>query len=466
MRSVRGWIRNLVDGQGPPVGTVDVHALPLATGEHELDLTEHRLGALTVIHLAGSGSRTKADQLGHFGWDMELSPGRLQQDVTPHDPQTEYRKRFPDESSQIGKAYISDLERLGWAGGKDHLIWDAVFDGNRPTAAQWSTDPGISASFGNWSCGGVGTGADAGRVVVRKGIAMLGGVVFSIEMGDLMVPVTGEPAMSPNGTSQDRWDLVCLRMDWNPASPDYGKQAVEVILGQVGAGIPPFPGNSGNYRRLPLWAIKMPAGQSIYDSSPAGLYDLRRWDVQPATTTQGNLVTYAPPGGAYETIANWVNAGINTNLAAAPFTLPSSTAWDGAGTFSVEVYHADTQTQLPGPFVAWIWTETQDEKGEWKLNDYVVKPSNAAPVAGATPSTALAWQRHAFLGGVPPVGMAMLIPLSIPFVMRRIPSFYADAVSGGGRSWNKLRFRVMVGSLNGYLYIKHQELTAQFAPVV
>lgn len=471
MRSLRGWIRNLVDGQGPPVGTVDVHALPLATGLHELDLTEHRLGALSVVHLAGSGSRTKADQLGHFGWDMELSPGKIHTDITPNDPPpTQYRKRFPDESAQIGKAYISDLERLGWAGGKDHLVWDAVFGGHQPSSLAWSNDPTKSALQGNWSIGGVGTGLTAGRVIIRKGIAMLAGVVFSVEMGDLTVPVAGEVAMPPNGTSQDRWDLICLRTDWNPDSPEYGKQSIEFTIGQSGAGIPPFPGHTGNYRRLPLHAIKMPANASVYDGSEQGVYDLRRWNEQPASTTQGQVLTYTPIGGGYETIANWINAGINTSLGASPFTLPTGVAWDCQGTLSMQVYFLDTQTQLPGPFVAWIWTETQDTKGEWKLDDYVLKPpasaATAPPVAGGAPVAALAWQRWEFIGGVPPAGQPLLSHVDIPFTLRRIPSYHVDSANAAGsRTWSKIRFRVMVGSLNGYLYLRQQDLTATFTPV-
>ena len=164
MRKIAGWIRNLADGNGPPAGTVDVHAKPTVDNV-EVSNTTHITGVLTRVHVAeGSGSTTLASPLGHFGWEMELSPGPINVQIVPHDPQTEYRWRFPDESAQYGKAFQSDLKRLPWAAGKDCVIWDAVWDGHNPaSAASFSNDPSSNLSYGqgNFSIASFGAGADA-----------------------------------------------------------------------------------------------------------------------------------------------------------------------------------------------------------------------------------------------------------------------------------------------------------------
>src|SRR5690606_14631796 len=118
-RSIRGWIRNLADGLGPPPGSVAVAAtVPDDEGNQDpLNATDHALGTYTPVHAILSGDPAHADALGHWGWDMEFSPGPITQTIVPDDPQTEYRKRFPDESAPVGKAYHSDLERLAWTGG-------------------------------------------------------------------------------------------------------------------------------------------------------------------------------------------------------------------------------------------------------------------------------------------------------------------------------------------------------------
>ena len=71
-------------------------------------------------------------------------------------------------------------------------------------------DPIKSSRLGDWSVADFGTGADAGRVLLNRGIGFLGGVVFSIETPNypLMVPVLGEDAAEANSGTTDRWDLL------------------------------------------------------------------------------------------------------------------------------------------------------------------------------------------------------------------------------------------------------------------
>ena len=192
MRGLRGWIRNLSDGLGPPAGTVDVHATYQGDNA-ELDNTTHQTGVLQRVHvLGGSGSNTKADPFGHFGWNMELSPGQIKQAITPTDPQTEYRFRYPDESAQIGKAYHTDLERLAWTAGRDGIVWNAINAGNDPaSAAGWSNDPTSTLSWGVGNGSIASFGPTAGKITIRPFIAFVGGAVFSVEMADLEAAATG-----------------------------------------------------------------------------------------------------------------------------------------------------------------------------------------------------------------------------------------------------------------------------------
>lgn len=338
MRGIRGYIRNLSDGEGPSVGTVRVQATPRAKPLNidlpiPIDLIKHRLGALTILHQPGSHDERYANQKGHFGWDIELSPGLIDLTVDAHEPEpTQYHRRFPEESAQIGKAFITDLERLGWAGGKDGLIWDAVYGGDQP-GASWSVIPTVSVNLGNWSLASGGIGPDAGRVWVRKGIAMLGGTVFSVELGDLLVPVAGDDPMPPNtDPTKDRYDLLCLRIDWNPLSPEYGKQSFEFTKGQPGAGVPAFPGNADNYRRLPLWAAKMPANTSTY----SGGVDLRTWLNPPAATPATALIQqrvwFTSTGQSLSTPGNTVS-NLNAVMGADAVELSLDQAWEGSLTW-------------------------------------------------------------------------------------------------------------------------------------
>lgn len=156
MRKLRGWIKNLGDGESPAPGTVEVAA---KVDGVKLNLETHDLGYLDFVHLTGGASSADvADARGHFGWDMELSPGPITQEITPSDPQTEYRWRFPDESAQVGKAFHSDLERLGWTAGRDCLVWGAIEGANQPTTATWGAAT-------RWSPRGRATGRSAASAV-------------------------------------------------------------------------------------------------------------------------------------------------------------------------------------------------------------------------------------------------------------------------------------------------------------
>lgn len=334
MRGIRGWIRNLADGNGPAPGSVAVSAKPQVDAT-ELDLATHGLGRLTRIHESGgSGSPVLADNIGHFGWDTELSPGPINVRVTPSDPQTEFRFRYPDESAQVGKAYHTDLERLGWAGGKSGLIWNAIPNSVGSHPAQWTGNPYETWTEGDGSVGATGTGASAGRWSVRPFIGMLGGVPFTVEMGDLQIPLAGDPPAPPNPAGQERFDVYCACMHDEPGSPLHGKQYFELIQGYPGQGIPPLPNTFFPVRRMPLHALRMQANSDIYS---VGCVDLRSW--------------INPPGGVipHSLIRHWgssgLMAGFGENIPAiSPIAndyhdvhLPMNPAFEGVITYEAQI---------------------------------------------------------------------------------------------------------------------------------
>lgn len=453
MRGLRGWIRNLSDGLGPPPGSVGVSAKP-SVDNVELDLTTHKLGAISRTHVnGGSGSAVLADGLGHFGWDVELSPGPMTIAVTPTDPQTEYRKRFPDESAQIGKAYMTDIERLGWAAGRDCFIWDGIPGGSTPaSAANWSTDPTSANAWGqgNGSIASFGTGGDAGKLTIRRFLAFLGGVVFSVELGDLVIPVAGESVLGANASGQDRWDLICLWMDNDPASTTYGKQRFEFTQGIPGSGVPPFPGNTATIRRLPFMAVKMAAGASVYSTG----YDLRRWNQPPAGVTPGSIVRwYQFTSIQTLTTIGSTASSLNTAMASGEILLPPSVAWDGTiqlsgiitGSFPLSA------TAVIRPYVQ---TEGRFSAGDSAIAGaaFVDTPVNPVP--------AVIWKARS-AGGEQN-------PFTFSWPISRIPAYAVESgASAATRAWSRLRiiafYEMSVGV--GEFDLNEQSLSVHLWPV-
>ena len=330
MRKILGYVRNLTDGQGAPDGTVLVHAEPTADNK-ELDLEDHGLGNLRVIHQAvgGSGSATIADSEGRFGWEMDLSPGPILVKVNPTDPSPgEQRRRFADESAQIGKGFQSDVERLGWAAGKDCLIWDAIEGGHRPAAGQWDWDPHKTGVYGNWSVASYGSGADAGRVTIRKGIAFLGGVLFSVEMDDLKLPLPNDAVLPSNSGSQPRWDLLSLKMITDPTSTTYGKQSFVFQRGNSDNTIPVADASPSGSRMLPLFALKMDAGANVY----SGTYDLRPWSTPPlgGGVSTPAITTKAWYWSSFQEVGDgWLPSMLNTGFGTDELIVPPGSAYAG-----------------------------------------------------------------------------------------------------------------------------------------
>lgn len=436
MRSIRGWIRNLSDGLGPPAGTVGVSAKPTVDNV-ELDNTTHETGVLTRVHIAGgSGSASLADPLGHFGWDMELSPGPINVQLTPTDPQTEFRWRFPDESAQYGKAFLSDLERLGWAAGKDCVIWDAVFGGHNPASAEsWSNNPTATWGQGNWSIAAFGSGADAMKVVLRKGISFLGGVPFTVEAADITVPVAGESALPANASGQDRWDLLSARIDIDPSSDTYGKQTFEMLQGTPGTGVPADPGQVAGVRRMALHALKTVSGSGVYSDA----FDLRRWHVRPRGGSL-ELSVATDPANQKQVFNNATkdipkDSILNTLLATQEMILPMDTAWEGTATWSGRIKHledkhshllVDIQTEGRGV------TDTLIEGSNYTLGDPFQVPNHGG-------------------SAVEPI--------------LRIPSYGTSALQSPSRAWHRLRFKVMLTADNPTLDVINQRLTVQLRQV-
>ncbi len=448
MRGIRGWLRNLSDGLGPPAGSVDVHAT-VEADDLELDNTTHQTGVLQRVHvLGGSGSNTLADPFGHFGWNMELAPGAIKQAITPTDPQEEFRFRFPDESAQVGKAFHTDLERLAWTAGKDGLVWNAIPNGNDPaSAAGWSNDPTSALSWGVGNGGIASFGPTAGKVTLRPFIGFVGGAVFSVEIGDLEVPPAGGSVLPANGAGSDRWDLLYLKILTDPTNDNYGKQTIELLQGTPGAGIPTHPGQAPGARILPLHALKKAAGASAYSAA----YDLRRWLFHPswlAITRQ-----YAGAGQASINVGVDTASSLNTALAATPLILPPGSAWQGYANLST-YWH---------PFGA----SDDDDDISINLGSLSVALISEAidPVSGLV----VAGSGSIVSGIINPAplffstGAQQALGVTFPFAT--IPSYALDSgVMADSRAWSKLRFRVVYRPTTLPATIGEQQLRVHLWP--
>lgn len=464
MRGIRGWIMNLPDGGAPAAGSVSLSAIPRAKppnqlGPLPLDKTIHRLGALVMAHRPGSADDVHADQQGHFGWDMELSPGAIDLEVIAHDPEPyQHHYRKPDESAQIGKAFITDLERLGWAGGRDGLIWDGVYGGMKADPASTMSDPTASWYQGNWAVTTMIT-SDPGRVLIHKGIAMLAGTVFSVELGDLMVPVDGDAPMPANGTGVDRWDMVSLRTDWNPLSPEYGKQSIEIQQG--GATIPPSPGNVDNYRRLPLHAIRMQAGKNFYDTA----YDLRQWlNPPPGVVPYGIQQWYQTLTPQLITTSGNTASTLNTTMALASqeIIVPTASAWGG------QIHLVGV---AKGPALA---NSTFDIRPFFKTEGFsavgqLTPADGSANLVIPPPEWPAIW---AASSGATPVGGTFVpsqpVAFHMTYPLARIPLYTNNGITNAtSRTWHRLRLSLFYEESKalGSIHIAEQAVLAHLWPV-
>jgi len=433
MRKLVGYIRDIVTGNGPHSGTVHVAATAMADGaEDDLDVDLHDLGALTFEHVAnydgatGSNDANIADSHGRFGWAFELNPGPIDVQVHPTDPEDEIRWRFPDESSQVGMGFHSDIGKLGWAAGADCLVWNAIPGGDDPSPASWSFDPGTTWNVGNGSIANFGSGANAGTVTLRRFIGFVGGALFSMESGDLQVPIGGPPA-SANATALPRWDLLQLVANINPTSPEYGKQTIQILEGTPGAGIPASPNPSAVERRFTIHALMMPAGGSVYTQAN----DLRTWG--------GPYITLNPPvtsNVAYTTDTaqeiNWGDAEIasliNSGLAANELRLAPTCAYSGMAIWTGEVRSRNFDRYIERLTVK-LTSEAHDTLGAVVPGtDYVIQPyPNGHYVAIFQQNEKKDYLQTATL----------VWPIAI------IPAYYVgSAVTSASRSWSRLRFKV------------------------
>lgn len=431
MRKLIGYIRNLADGLGPPPGSVEVHATA-DVDDAELAVNTHGLGTLTRVHEAGSGSATLANAAGKFGWEMELAPGQISQEVIPSDPQLEYRWRFPDESSQVGMGFHSDIGRLGWAAGGDCLVWNAIAGGDDPSPASWAAgDPSVTWNLGNGSIASFNSGM---TVTLRPFIGFVGGALFSVENGNIVCPTaaTGGTAAPVNASGQERWDLLEAVVNTDKTSDEYGKQTLEVTPGTPGAGIPTSPAPTATERRMPLHGLGVVAGGTAYSKA----YDLRKWKGEPTTpiitppvTTAYNTYASLPAGSQ---VIAWGQANVasllNTMLASRELVLPSGTAFTGMAFWTGEVLSGDLRSEVTRLIVK-LTSQGRDASGNVVAGtDYIVQPY--------TTGHALAFKQHAS-----PFGYIQTCTLLWPIAV--IPAFdIVSNVSAASRSWAKLRFNL------------------------
>jgi hypothetical protein len=458
MRGIRGWIINLQDGLGPAPGSVAVSAKPESTNT-ELDLNTHGLGEWERIHLSGgSGSSVLADNIGHFGWNMELSPGPIDVRVTPSDPQIEYRRRFPDESSQVGKAFDTDLERVGWAGGRSGIVWNAVSNGFGVSPGGWTSQANLSWQQGNGSIASFGVGADAGRFVIRRFLSILGGVPFSVEMGDLMVPIAGVAAAPPNLTASDRWDVYSAVMIDDTASSSYGKQSWELTQGIPGAGIPSHQPETSTLRRLPFHALKMRAGESAYTDA----IDLRQWLNAPG------LVGY-PWFNFTWSNNNLQSLGLGTTLetvdsvwTVVDFPLALTTSYLGTITHEMMVRFQGKDDGNNRQSQITCFLNGIDHLGQ------IVQPNLTADIITPGQDPPFIDYAFPFFDGFVAQDGPQVLKVTTTWTTVRIPSYMGTFISpvAGGRKWWKARIRFQI-SAQGYQYfrIRGQRVTGAFSAV-
>lgn len=456
MRKLRGYIRRLSDGTAPPPGSVEVHARP-EVDDLDIDATTHDLGILIVDHqVGGSGSATLADDGGSYGWQMELSPGKIDQTVIPSDPQVEYHLRFPDESSQVGMAFHSDIQRLGWAAGGDGVVWNAIPGGDDPSAASWSGGPEVTWNKGNGSIAAFG----AGTATIRPFIGFLGGVLFSVEAGNLVCPTRGSAAPA-NATGQERWDVLEMVLNTDQSAPEYGRQSLEITPGTPGAGIPTPTAPTATERRAPLHAMLLPAGASTYTSG----YDLRQWRGQQRAVISPPITkTWIQPGrdkwrNNKQTIAygqSNLASVLNTISAADEILLPPATSYQGLAVWSAILRPLDGNGQDMNTLMVKIVSEGYNTAGALVSGtDYVISPEpEGIPIAVI--------QRGEHLQSA-----SVMCPIAV------IPAFdIFSQVSAASRSWSRLRFRVALTfndaehNDDSKIRIFRQSLTVSLWPVV
>jgi hypothetical protein len=364
--------------------------------------------------------------------------------VVPHDPQTEYRWRFPDESAQVGKAYHSDLERLALTGGRDGLAWNAIPGGSDPPSlASWSWDPSNTLSWGqgNWSIASFGSGPDAMRITLRRGIAFIGGTVFSVEGSDILLPVDGEDVPSTNAAAQDRWDVLYGRVTTDPTSVNYGKQQFEILQGVPGEGIPAHAGQPVDGKRLAFHALKVAANSGVYSAG----FDLRRWLWHPALSAVQRSYLGGDTGQA---VAPGLNASVlNTQMAASELILPVGCGWEGSITYNL-------RAQMVGyPADVLVISEGRGIAGTVIPGTQVLAPvSNSHTMVGANDVvTESTWQ-----------SLALTLPVA------PLSSYHLDSgVSPASRTWHRLRFGAFFTiGVGAGTTLRFQALYANLRPVM
>ena len=454
MRKLRGYIRRITDGNAPPAGSVEVHARP-RVDDLDINAATHALGDLVVDHQASSGSATVAAADGSFGWQMELSPGLIETTAHPTDPQEELHIRFPDESSQVGMAFHSDIQRLGWAAGGDGMIWNAIPGGDDPSAAAWSTNPNDTWNLGNGSIASFGVG----QVTVRPFIAFLGGVLFSVERGNLVCPTQGGPAAA-NASGQERWDLLSLVLNTDANSDAYGQQSIRITTGVPGAGIPTPTAPTATERRLPFQAMRMPAGSGTYNAA----YDLRQWRGEPRRVVVPPVVKKwnQPDHKKWRTIRQEVTYGqqevhsiINTTLSADELIVPAAASYQGLAVWNAHVSSHDGKEDDENAMGVLVTSEAYDSAGVLVPGtNYVVSPEDVGmPVILVQRNKGMNAQNLTF-------------PIAV------IPSYdIFSQVNEESRAWSRLRFKVFFNfneppvSTGSKFRIHRQSLTVSLWPV-
>lgn len=246
-------------------------------------------------------STTDAD--GKFSAWFELSPGPVNVKVTAGG--SEFKIRKNDETAQVGAAWQSDIQRIGWA----------FRDGVLPS---FLNQLAVTTPSGH-------------NIVIATGGAIIDGLLFSIENGSMTIAGTANsnPALNP------RLDLVTLRQ-YKPTATgqDAGRQSVIVTLGTTQDVAPGTP-TGADFTDYPLAVVST----GYLGSTKTLKTDLRTFTQQPTPEAMKIGSSSVPPDvGGLGTI---ITTSYVTQSTLTVTGLSAAETYDGEFSFDGHVLFTD-----------------------------------------------------------------------------------------------------------------------------
>lgn len=234
--------------------------------------------AITTATTYAQSVSSTTDADGKFSGWFELSPGPVNVKVTAGG--SEFKVRKSDETAQIGAAWMSDLQRVGWA----------FRNGVLPN---YLNQLAVTTPSGH-------------NIVVATGAAFVEGLVFSIENGSMTIVGTA----NSNAALNPRLDLVTLRQYKSTAAGQLsGKQEVIVTLGSSQNVAPATP-TGADFTDLPVGVVST----AFNAASKTVKTDLRGFinDSTPIYATN-SVVSGAGVAGSFTTFMTVTATGLSSS---------------------------------------------------------------------------------------------------------------------------------------------------------